>query len=79
MWLEHIQMARNTFSTNLNEFSLSARCVTILDQIISPNSSDQAMFSNVQLENEAMSMLPWSVTADELLETFNWDFTTANF
>jgi transcriptional regulatory protein GAL4 len=72
-------MARNTFRINLGEDSLSARCVAILDQIVTEDRSDTNMFQNIQLDESALSTFPWSAETNELFSSFDWDLNSNTF
>ena len=78
-WYEDIRLARNTFRDNLGEDSLSARCVAILDQIITDDRTDPGLFQNVQLDKDALSTFPWSVETNELFDSFDWDLSSNTF
>jgi transcriptional regulatory protein GAL4 len=78
-WLEDIRMARNTFRENLGEDSLSARCVAILDQVVTEDKSDTNPFQSVHLDENALTTFPWSVEASELFNSFDWDLSSNTF
>ncbi|KAF2015184.1 hypothetical protein BU24DRAFT_348313, partial [Aaosphaeria arxii CBS 175.79] len=75
-WYDDVRLARSTFRENLIEDSLSARCVTILDRLVSDDPIDSNFFNNVPLDRDAMSTFPWSMEANELFDSFDWDLTT---
>jgi transcriptional regulatory protein GAL4 len=78
-WQEDIRLARNTFKENLGEDSLSARCVAILDQVITDDKTDPSLFESFQLSQDTLSTFPWSVETNELFESFDWDLNTHTF
>jgi transcriptional regulatory protein GAL4 len=78
-WHEDIRLARNTFRDNLGEDSLSARCVAILDQVITDDNTDPGLFTNIQLDKDALHNFPWSVETNELFESFDWDLNSNTF
>jgi transcriptional regulatory protein GAL4 len=78
-WVEDIRMARNTFRDNLGEDSLSARCVAILDQIVTEDSNDANLFQDIQLDENALNTFPWSVETNELFSSFDWDLGAQTF
>lgn len=78
-WHEDIRLARSIFKDNLGEDSLSARCVSILDQVVSDDSTDPSLFPVGLLEKDALSTFPWSVETNELFESFDWDLSATGF
>jgi transcriptional regulatory protein GAL4 len=78
-WQEDIRLARNTFKENLGEDSLSARCVAILDQVVTDDKTDPSLFESFQLSQDTLSTFPWSVETNELFESFDWDLNTHTF
>jgi transcriptional regulatory protein GAL4 len=78
-WQEDIRLARNTFKENLGEDSLSARCVAILDQVVTDDKTDPSLFESFQLSQDTLSTFPWSVETNELFEAFEWDLNTHTF
>jgi transcriptional regulatory protein GAL4 len=78
-WLEDISMARNTFRRNLGEDSLSARCVAILDQIVSDDRNNTNIFGNIQLNEGNLNTFPWSAETNELFSAFDWDLSSNTF
>jgi transcriptional regulatory protein GAL4 len=78
-WVEDIRIARNTFRDNLGEDSLSARCVAILDQIVREDSNAANPFQDIQLDENALNTFPWSVEANELFSSFDWDLGSQAF
>jgi transcriptional regulatory protein GAL4 len=75
-WVEDVRMARNTIRDNLGEDSLSARCVAILDQIVTEDSNEANMFQDIQLDENALNTFPWSVETNELFSSFDWDLSS---
>jgi transcriptional regulatory protein GAL4 len=78
-WHEDIRMARNTFRDHLVEDSLSARCVAILDQIITDDSNDENIFDTAQLDENSLNTFPWSMETNELFSSFDWDLNSQTF
>tara|TARA_R110002003_G_scaffold248_3_gene17665 strand:+ start:12512 stop:12781 length:270 start_codon:yes stop_codon:yes gene_type:complete len=78
-WKEDIRLARNTFKENLGEDSLSARCVAILDQVVTDDKTDPSLFESFQLSQDTLSTFPWSVETNELFESLDWDLNTHTF
>lgn len=80
IWHQAVRLARSTFRDHLVEDSLSARCVAILDQIITIDDIDAGVFQDVpQLDRDALSNFPWSVESNELFNSFDWDLTNNGF
>ncbi|CAO2655200.1 Nn.00g102640.m01.CDS01 [Neocucurbitaria sp. VM-36] len=78
-WYDDVRLARGTFREHLIEDSLSARCVAILDQVVSNDDMNGSLFQDFTLDKEALSTFPWSVESNELLNSFDWDLNTSNF
>ncbi|KAJ4362339.1 hypothetical protein N0V83_010432 [Neocucurbitaria cava] len=78
-WYEDVRLARTTFREHLIEDSLSARCVAILDQVISDDDMNGDLFQDLTLDKDALSTFPWSVESNELFNSFDWDLNTSNF
>ncbi|KAH7067330.1 fungal-specific transcription factor domain-containing protein, partial [Paraphoma chrysanthemicola] len=78
-WHEDIRLARTMFKENLGDDSLSARCVAILDQVITTDKTETDMFQNFQLSLDTLNTFPWSVETDELFQSFDWDLNTSTF
>ena len=78
-WLEDVRLARATFRERLVQDSLSARCVAILDQVVSTENIGSGMFPNFELDKDALSTFPWSAESNELFNSFDWDLSTTNF
>lgn len=78
-WHEDIRLARSIFKDNLGEDSLSARCVSILDQVLSDDTTNHNLFPAGHLDKDALSTFPWSVETNELFESFDWDLSTNGF
>ena len=78
-WYADVRLARNTFRENLIEDSLSARCVAILDQVVSNDHVDSGIFQDVQLDRDALSTFPWSTESNELFNSFDWNLTSNGF
>ncbi|KAF1933328.1 uncharacterized protein M421DRAFT_415666 [Didymella exigua CBS 183.55] len=80
IWHQAVRLARSTFRDHLVEDSLSARCVAILDQVITIDDIDAGVFQDVpQLDRDALSSFPWSVESNELFNSFDWDLTNNGF
>ena len=79
VWFEDVRLARNTFRERLVGDSLSARCVAILDQVVSMDDLNSGLFQNFELDKDALSAFPWSVESNELFNSFDWDLSTTNF
>ncbi|KAF3037212.1 lactose regulatory protein lac9 and GAL4-like protein [Didymella heteroderae] len=80
VWHQAVRLARSTFRDHLVEDSLSARCVAILDQVITIDDIDAGVFQDVsQLDRDALSNFPWSVESNELFNSFDWDLTNNGF
>ncbi|KAJ6278777.1 fungal-specific transcription factor domain-containing protein [Bipolaris maydis] len=78
-WLEDVRLARKTFREHLVTDSLSARCVAILDQVVSVDDFSSGTLQNIELDKEALSTFPWSVESNELFTSFDWDLSTTQF
>ncbi|KAJ4984566.1 C6 transcription factor [Stagonosporopsis vannaccii] len=79
-WHQAVRLARSTFRDHLVEDSLSARCVAILDQVVTIDDIDAGIFQDVpQLDRDALSNFPWSVESNELFDSFDWDLTNNGF
>ena len=78
-WYEDVRLARSTFHEHLIEDSLSARCVAILDQVVSNDDMHGGFFQDFTLDKDALSTFPWSVESNELFNSFDWDLNTSNF
>lgn len=74
-WHGNVRLARNTFRERLVEDSLSARCVAILDQVVSNDHMDSSLFQDLELDKDALSAFPWSAESNELFNSFDWDLT----
>ncbi|KAI4960637.1 hypothetical protein J4E86_002262 [Alternaria arbusti] len=79
IWYEDVRLARTTFRERLVGDSLSARCVAILDQVVSDGELDSGTLQDLELDKDALSTFPWSVESNELFNSFDWDFTTSGF
>lgn len=77
-WLEDVRLARTTFHEHLVQGSLSARCVAVLDQVVSADLG-AGMFPNGELDKDALSSFPWSAESSELFSSFDWDLSTTTF
>lgn len=77
-WYEDVRLAKNTFREHLVDDSLSARCVAILDQVISNDDLNTDIFQDFELDKEALSTFPWSVETDELFSSFDWNLASTN-
>ena len=71
-------MAKATFRERLIGDSLAARCVAILDQVVSNDDMNSGLFQNVELDRDALSAFPWSLESSELFNSFDWDLTGSN-
>ncbi|RAR03594.1 c6 transcription factor [Stemphylium lycopersici] len=60
VWFEDVRLARNTFRERLVGDSLSARCVAILDQVVSMDDLNSGLFQNFELGKDALSAFPWN-------------------
>jgi transcriptional regulatory protein GAL4 len=79
VWHQAVRLARSTFRDHLVEDSLSARCVAILDQIVTIDDIDAGIFQDgPHLDRDALSNFPWSIESNELFNSFDWDLTTSN-
>jgi transcriptional regulatory protein GAL4 len=78
-WHEDVRLARKTFRERLAGDSLSARCVAILDQVVSPNDMSTGLFQDLELDKDALSNFPWSFESNELFNSFDWDLTSTGF
>ncbi|KAF2027454.1 hypothetical protein EK21DRAFT_114811 [Setomelanomma holmii] len=78
-WHEDIRLARKTFKDNLGDDSLSARCVGILDQVITSDNTEPGLLPNFQLSQDTLSTFPWSVETSELFDSLDWDLNTQTF
>jgi transcriptional regulatory protein GAL4 len=78
-WHNAVRLARSTFLEHLTGDSLSARCVDILDQVVTNDDIDAGLFQNVSLDKDALSTFPWSIESNELFNSFDWDLTTNGF
>ena len=80
VWHQAVRLARSTFRDHLVEDSLSARCVAILDQVVTIDDIDAGVFQDApQLDRDALSNFPWSVESNELFNSFDWDLTANGF
>lgn len=80
IWHQAVRLARSTFRDHLVEDSLSARCVAILDQVVTIDDIDAGIFQDVpQLDRDALSNFPWSVESNELFNSFDWDLASNGF
>ncbi|KAI4628516.1 hypothetical protein J4E83_003066 [Alternaria metachromatica] len=79
IWYDDVRLARTTFRERLVGDSLSARCVAILDQVVSDGELDSGTLQDLELDKDALSTFPWSVESNELFNSFDWDFTTSGF
>jgi transcriptional regulatory protein GAL4 len=80
VWHQAVRLARSTFRDHLVEDSLSARCVAILDQVVTIDDIDAGVFQDApQLDRDALSNFPWSVESNELFNSFDWDLTSNGF
>ncbi|PVH94825.1 hypothetical protein DM02DRAFT_538639, partial [Periconia macrospinosa] len=77
-WHEGVRLARTTLREHLGQDSLSTRCVAIIDQLVSDNSTVDDMFRDVILDQEALSTFPWSIESNELFSSFDRDFQNDN-
>jgi hypothetical protein len=73
IWYEDVRLARSTFRDHLVEDSLSARCVAILDQVVSNQDTNAGLFQDLELDRDALSTFPWSVESNELFSSFDWN------
>ncbi|UPX15031.1 uncharacterized protein EKO05_0005498 [Ascochyta rabiei] len=79
-WHQAVRLARSTFRDHLVEDSLSARCVAILNQIVTIDDIDAGTFQDVpHLDRDALSNFPWSIESSELFNSFDWDLTSSGF
>lgn len=78
-WHEDVRLARTTFRDHLVEDSLSARCVAILDQVVSNDEMNSGLFQDLELDRDALSSFPWSVESNELFNSFEWNLGPGNF
>jgi transcriptional regulatory protein GAL4 len=78
-WYEDVRLARSTFSERLVGDSLAARCVAILDQVVSTDDMSSELFQDLELDKDAFSNFPWSFESNELLSSFDWDLTSTGF
>lgn len=78
-WYEDVRLARSTFRERLIEDSLSARCVAILDQVVSNDDMNSGLFQDLELDKDALSNFPWSVETNELFNSFDWNLATNGF
>lgn len=78
-WYEDVRLARSTFREHLVEDSLSARCVAILDQVVSKDDMDSGLFQDLELDKDALSAFPWSVESNELFNSFDWNLANTGF
>lgn len=78
VWYEDVRLARSTFRDYLAGDSLSARCVTILDQVVSNQEANTTMFQDIALDKDALSTFPWSVESNELFSAFDWNINPGN-
>lgn len=72
-------MAKTTFRERLVGDSLAARCVAILDQVMSNDDMNSGLFQDLELDRDALSAFPWSVESNELFNSFDWDLTGTGF
>ena len=73
VWYEDVHLARATFRDYLVGDSLSARCVRILDQVISNQNTNTTIFPDLELDKDALSTFPWSIESNELFSAFDWN------
>ena len=78
-WHDDVRLARTTFRERLVGDSLSARCVEILDQVVSDGDLNSGGLQDLELSKDALSTFPWSIESNELFNSFDWDFTTSGF
>ena len=78
-WYTDVGLARSTFREHLVEDSLSARCVAILDQVVSSDDVDSSLFQDVQLDRDALSAFPWSIESNELFNSFDWNLASNEY
>jgi transcriptional regulatory protein GAL4 len=76
-WYEDVRLARTTFRERLIGDSLAARCVAILDQVVSNDDMSSGLFQDLELDKDALSTFPWSVESNELFNSFDWDLTSS--
>jgi transcriptional regulatory protein GAL4 len=78
-WYEDVRLARSTFRERLVGDSLAARCVAILDQVVSTDDMSSGLFHDLELDKDALSNFPWSFESNELLNSFDWDLASTGF
>ncbi|KAF1944745.1 hypothetical protein EJ02DRAFT_340289 [Clathrospora elynae] len=78
-WHDDVRLARSTFRERLIGDSLSARCVAILDQVVSTDDMRSGLFQDLELDKDSLSSFPWSVESNELFDSFDWDLTSTGF
>ncbi|KAL6709123.1 hypothetical protein ACN47E_001939 [Coniothyrium glycines] len=78
-WYADVRLAKTTFRDHLVENSLSARCVAILDQVVSDQDTNAAIFQDLELDKDALSTFPWSVESNELFSSFDWNLNNGEF
>jgi len=78
-WYNDVRLARSTFRERLVGDSLAARCVAILDQVVSNEDMSSGLFQDLELDKDALSTFPWSVESNELFNSFDWGFTSTGF
>jgi transcriptional regulatory protein GAL4 len=79
IWYEDVRLARSTFRERLVGDSLAARCVAILDQVVSTDDLSSGLFQDLELDKDALSNFPWSLESNELFNSFDWDLTSTSF
>ncbi|KAL7773166.1 hypothetical protein CFE70_003130 [Pyrenophora teres f. teres 0-1] len=77
-WSDDVRMAKATFRERLIGDSLAARCVAILDQVVSNDDMNSGLFQDLELDKDALSAFPWSLESSELFNSFDWDLTGSN-
>ncbi|KAE8848541.1 hypothetical protein PTNB85_02384 [Pyrenophora teres f. teres] len=77
-WSDDVRMAKATFRERLIGDSLAARCVAILDQVVSNDDMNSGLFQDLELDKDALSAFPWSLESSELFNSFDWDLTGLN-
>ncbi|RMZ71161.1 lactose regulatory LAC9 [Pyrenophora seminiperda CCB06] len=78
-WSDDVRMAKTTFRERLVGDSLAARCVAILDQVVSNDDMTSGLLQDLELDKDALSSFPWSVESSELFNSFDWDLNGNGF
>ena len=78
-WSDDVRIAKTTFRERLIGDSLAARCVAILDQVVSNDDMNSGLFQDLELDKDALSAFPWSIESSELFNSFDWDLTPSGF